>query len=281
MAGMGFVNEALARIKQQVVWWLLQRRAPIAGFSQDSLRRVKAYLSTNVQSQEVRQAPSLQRPRTYFPGLTTHAWHDSSQFAWTAQLEQASNAIKKELLTILTPGSLQLHHQGLTDTGQWSVYYLYQLGRKAEENCRRCPQTVEVINSISGLSCTGLIYFSVLTAGTHITPHCGPTNTRLRCHLGLVVPQECRIRVGSETRSWEAGKCLIFDDSFEHEVWNSNQQARIVLVVDVWHPDLTAAEVRALGQIMNMSTEARKFFKVTWKYRNLSMNDDTLAGLQQ
>jgi aspartate beta-hydroxylase len=274
MTRMTFVDEMPARLKKQVAWWLLRRRARTVGFGQDSLRRVEEYLDVSLQLQEPRYSHRLQRPRTYFPGLTAQSWHDPSHFAWTAQLEKACATIKRELFSISTPGYLQPHHQGLTDTGRWSVYYLYQLGRKVEENCRRCPQTAQVISAISDLTSTGLVYFSVLTEGTHITPHCGPTNTRLRCHLGLVVPQGCQIRVGSETRSWEEGKCLIFDDSFEHEVWNSDQQARVVLVVDVWHPDLTTAEVWALGQIMKMSTEARKFFKAVRKNRNHPPSDD-------
>jgi len=279
MTNMTFVDGVPARIKKQVAWWILQRRARALGFSQDNLRRVEAYLDMSLRLQEPRYVHQLQRPRAYFPGLTTQAWYEPSRFAWTAELEKAWVIIRQELLSIATPGQLQLHRQGLTNAGRWNVYYLYQLGRKVEENCRRCPQTAQVIDSIADLTSTGLVYFSVLTEGTHITPHCGPTNTRLRCHLGLVVPQGCRIRVGSETRSWEEGRCLMFDDSFEHEVWNSDQRARVVLVLDVWHPDLTTAEVWALGQIIKMSTEARKFFKAVRKNRNHFANDDNLSML--
>ena len=75
-------------------------------------------------------------------------------------------------------------------------------------------------------------------AGTHLAAHCGPSNFRLRCHLGLVVPSGVRIRVGDEVREWEAGKCLIFDDSFEHEVWHDGDEDRVVLICDLWHPDV-------------------------------------------
>jgi aspartyl/asparaginyl beta-hydroxylase (cupin superfamily) len=74
--------------------------------------------------------------------------------------------------------------------------------------------------------------------------HCGPTNARLRLHLGLVVPDGCSIRVGDEVRSWVEGRCLLFDDSFEHEVWNDADEERLVLIVDVWHPDLKTDDQR-------------------------------------
>ena len=84
----------------------------------------------------------------------------------------------------------------------------------------------------------GSAYFSRLAPGTHLNAHCGPTNARLRLHLGLVVPDGCSIRVGDEVRTWVEGRCLLFDDSFEHEVWNNATSERLVLIVDVWHPDL-------------------------------------------
>ena len=76
--------------------------------------------------------------------------------------------------------------------------------------------------------------------GVHVWPHCGPTNCRVRCHLGLVTPPGPRIRVGNETRAWEQGRFIIFDDSFEHEVWHDGESVRLVLIIDVWHPELSA-----------------------------------------
>ncbi len=46
------------------------------------------------------------------------------------------------------------------------------------------------------------------------------------------------MRVGNETRMWQEGRCLIFDDSWEHEVWNDSNSDRVVLLVNFWHPDL-------------------------------------------
>jgi hypothetical protein len=55
------------------------------------------------------------------------------------------------------------------------------------------------------------------------------------------------LRVGEKTRTWEEGKAIIFDDSYEHEVWNYSDCHRIVLVLDVWHPDLSPSKIAAIG----------------------------------
>jgi aspartate beta-hydroxylase len=94
---------------------------------------------------------------------------------------------------------------------------------------------------------TGLAYVSRMRAATHIQAHRGPTNLRVRCHLGIQVPDgDCAIRVGPQTRRWQDGRCLVFDDYFEHEAWNHTEQDRIVLIVDLWHPGLSATEVSLL-----------------------------------
>lgn len=234
------------------------------GFSPDSLDRVEEYLRGSFGLQVPNYTNPLQRPTHYFPGLRTRAWYDPDDFSWTAILENAYETIQREASGI-PPECFRTQHQGLGDAGEWNVYYLYYLGRKLEENCRRCPELTKIIESLPEVTSTGLVYFSMLTEGAHIAPHCGPLNTRLRCHLGVVVPQDCQIRVGTETRSWQEGKCLVFDDSFEHEVWNLAPKARTVLVVDFWHPDLTTAEIWALRQIMQISPEARRFAKTILK----------------
>jgi aspartyl/asparaginyl beta-hydroxylase (cupin superfamily) len=91
--------------------------------------------------------------------------------------------------------------------------------------------------------------FSLLKPGTHIRPHHGMLNTRLICHLPLIAPEGCALRVGAETRAWRAGEMLIFDDSFEHEAWNRGTETRIVLLFEVWRSELTADERAALTDI--------------------------------
>ena len=81
--------------------------------------------------------------------------------------------------------------------------------------------------------------FSRLAPGAHIVPHRGYEGYSgyvLRLHLGLDVPAGCGIRVGTETKGWQEGKCLVFDDSFEHEAWNRGDRTRTVLLCDFLNP---------------------------------------------
>ena len=95
-----------------------------------------------------------------------------------------------------------------------------------------------------------------MASGTHVFPHSGPSNLRLRAHLGLDVPEgntdisiaaasSSRIRVLNEYRDWKDGEMLIFDDSFDHEVWHFGPQnlTRLILIIDMWHPYLTETQI--------------------------------------
>ena len=246
------------RMKRAFAWSWIRNRAPKAGVEPADLDRFQHYLDYLHRVAEPPYTHPLQRPKGYFPGLTAKPWHEPAEFEWTWRLEEGHEAIKQEFLDVHSLGSFQAQPQRLADRGQWNVYHFYYQGLRMEENCRRCPRTTHIIDSIPGTGDAGLVYFSVLAPNSHVTPHCGPTNTRLRCHLGLVVPPGCQIRVGLERRSWEEGKCLLLDDSFEHEAWNSSGESRAVLILDFWHPELTAAEIWALARAHEMSTLARK-----------------------
>src|SRR3546814_10408720 len=66
--------------------------------------------------------------------------------------------------------------------------------------------------------------FSLLAPGKHIPPHTGVANTRLVCHLPLIVPDGCWFRVGAETREWKRGAAWVFDDKIEHEAANDSRR---------------------------------------------------------
>ena len=118
----------------------------------------------------------------------------------------------------------------------FSVAQLFARCRRDAANCSRFPQTAACISALAPFNevIFGSHFFSRLSPGTHLDAHCGPSNLRLRCHLGLVIPPGTKIRVGDETREWAAGQCLVFDDSYEHEVWHSGDSDRIVLICDMW-----------------------------------------------
>ncbi|MFM9967071.1 MAG: aspartyl/asparaginyl beta-hydroxylase domain-containing protein [Burkholderiales bacterium] len=186
-----------------------------------------------------------QRPAYYFPSLTARAWWPKEDFECVAYLERNALVIRRELEHVLADGDgFQPYVQPegkIHDSGDWDVLYLYFHGKTFAENQRRCPETARIISGIERRG--GMIYFSRLTPGTRIARHCGLTNVKLRCHLGLVVPDGCGLRVGDEGRTWEEGKCLVFDDSFEHEVWHDGSRDRVVLIVDFYHPELSVEEI--------------------------------------
>nr|XP_015833407.1 PREDICTED: aspartyl/asparaginyl beta-hydroxylase isoform X3 [Tribolium castaneum] len=167
-------------------------------------------------------------------------------------LEANWKQIRAEGVSVLSKdGHFQAESENLKDTGDWKQFELFARGHKNANNCRKCPLTCKIIESVpDAKGCRrGQTKFSVMHPGTHVWPHCGPTNCRLRVHLGLQVPANTFIRVAEKTRSWKEGEVLIFDDSFEHEVWHNGTSLRLVLIVDVWHPDLTPGEKRTLSPI--------------------------------
>jgi hypothetical protein len=205
--------------------------------------------------------PFLQQPTSfYFPGLPQTAFFDPADFPWAAALEAAFPAILAEAAAVLADRAGMAPYvqadparpkpwMDLLDDPRWSAFHLLKGGAPVAANAARCPATMAALAAppipvIAGRSPMAL--FSILAPGTHIKPHHGLLNTRLIVHLPLVVPPDCRLRVGNHVRSVEAGKLMIFDDSIEHEAWNDSDRVRVVLLFEIWRPELTAAERTAL-----------------------------------
>lgn len=182
-----------------------------------------------------------------YPELPSRPWFDPTQFPLARYLESNFAAIRAELLA-LDPARFHPESERIGRSGDWDVAFFYERGRRRSEVCDACPVTTRGIESHATMrTAAGLIYVSRMRAGTHIHPHRGPTNLRVRCHLGITVPGgDCAIRVGEETRRWQEGRCIVFDDHFEHEAFNHTGEDRIVLIVDLWHPSLSEPEVRLL-----------------------------------
>jgi aspartyl/asparaginyl beta-hydroxylase (cupin superfamily) len=168
---------------------------------------------------------------------------DSSEFAWARSLESAASLIRKELLTIL-PRQAELPNfqeisgdqQRLSQDDGWKTFFFYAYGVRADENCRRCPATTRVVESLPGMKTA---FFSILAPGKHIPAHRGRYKGVIRAHLGLVIPEpkeRCRIQVADQFAYWEEGRVLIFDDSYVHEVWNDTTGVRVVLFLDIVRP---------------------------------------------
>ena len=168
---------------------------------------------------------------------------DTDDFPWTEILEDNWDVIRDELDTVLEHReALPSFHDIAEDAStisqddRWKTFFFYGYGEKAEENCARCPRTTELIEQVPGMTTA---FFSILSPGKHIPAHRGPYKGVLRYHLGLKVPapaEKCRIRVADDVVHWEEGDSLIFDDTYNHEVWNETDGERAILFLDVKRP---------------------------------------------
>ncbi len=197
-----------------------------------------------------------QQPRFYFPHLSARPWHDDSP--WARALEENFAPIREEFRAV--ERHLRAHPQTyLVLDGKWSLFTLFRDGRKWQENCALCPLTTRVVEALP--LCHhghGVVYFSIMDPGTRIKAHCGLTNARIRHHLGIEVPGGAQLSVAGETRSWEEGRCLAFDDSFLHEVRHEGARRRVVLIVDTWHPELSAAEAEFVAEVQRLFYPPRR-----------------------
>jgi aspartate beta-hydroxylase len=222
----------------------------------------------------------FQEPRQYFfPGLPHIQFFARENFPWLDAVEAATDEIRAELTEVMKqsnafvpyvqgaenrPHNLQ---RGMLNNADWSAFYLWKNGEVVAENAARCPRTMAAlanvpISQISNRSPS--ILFSLLRPGAHIPAHNGFINTRLICHLPLIVPDKCRFRVGNETREWVEGKAWCFDDTIEHEAWNDSDQTRVILLFEIWRPELTMRECELVNAMFE-AIDARSGVKPVWE----------------
>ena len=165
------------------------------------------------------------------------------RFPWVAEVERNWTTIRDELLAVLEDREALPNFQDIskdqieiTDDDRWKTFFLYGYGFQAKLGVEMCPRTAALMRQIPGMTTA---MFSILSPRKHILDHRGPYKGVLRYHLGLIVPEDkaaCRIRVGDDIRHWEEGKSMVFDDTYNHEVWNDTDETRVVLFVDVLRP---------------------------------------------
>ena len=169
--------------------------------------------------------------------------HETGSFPWVASVEREWRVIRGELDRVLIRKAELPNVQDITadaaalsrDAG-WKTFPLVAYGIRSQPSIDLCPETWRIVRTIPGLTTA---MFSILDPGKHLPPHRGPYNGVLRLHLGLIVPEPSEwaaIRVGPERRHWQEGRALIFDDAYEHEVWNDTSGVRVVLFVDFEKP---------------------------------------------
>ena len=215
----------------------------------------------------------LQQPRLYyFPGLPQIEFFEPDQFPWLARLEAATADIAAEARAVLDEGRAfqpylkadpsrpQLNRGALFNNRDWSAFYLWEDGKLVAENAARCPRTMAAFEHVPLPRLEGRspkVRFSLMGPGAHIPPHTGILNTRLIGHLPLVVPSGCEFRVGNEVRPWREGEAWLFDDTIEHEAWNRSAQPRLILLFEIWRPELSEAERALVGAMLKGIDEYR------------------------
>lgn len=222
-----------------------------------------------------------QQPKIYyFPGLPQTQFFAREGFPWLTALEASWEDIRDECVEVMRdPTALRpyVEHAGdrpqgaskdsLVNNSNWSAFHLWKDGKIVAENARRCPKTLAALEDVPFTQMAGRspsVMFSVLRPGTRIPPHHGMVNTRLICHLPLIVPPQCGLRVGNETRGVVEGKAWVFDDTMEHEAWNLSDQMRVVLLFEVWRPELSHVE-RSLVRSMFSAIDQYQGPSSTWK----------------
>ncbi len=248
--------------------------------------RMSAAIAETITTANAEEAKRIERFRTnalrltrpfhsepthfHFPGLRELEFHPRQCFPWLERLESETEAIAAELNAVMAAERAELvpyvqyedhvpleQWRALNRNPDWTAIHLLRGGQEIEVNTRHCPQTVALLRTIAQPVIPGAspnAMFSLLAPNTAIPPHVGINNARLVCHLPLIVPDGCWFRVGAQTRDWHPGEAFVFDDTIEHEALNPTNDLRVVLIFDVWHPDLAPVECMAVAQVISADT---------------------------
>lgn len=230
-------------------------------YGSESIVRVEEMLETKTQQRH----PLQKGAKWVMPGISQQPWHDPYGHPELSPvvhaLEANHTSIKTELETAWTArrNAFSDYEHYLTRQQDWQALYLFRKGALVEESADTVPTAFKVLkeHAVDTEKICPLLecHFSTLLPGAAIAPHCDLWNFSINLHLAVDIPEGCGITVAGETRSWDEGKCLLFDYSFEHEAWNHGVRPRTCLLVDLWHPDTTVPERAALVALI---TEIRK-----------------------
>ena len=192
---------------------------------------------------------------------------DNNNFTFVKLLEDNWNSIYDELIEILRYRDLipsfheiSKEQYKISKGNKWKTFAFFSFGYKFSYNCAYAPNTVKLLECIPNLQSA---WFSAIAPGYHIPKHKGITRGILRGHLGLSIPKnskECFMDVGNNRIYWEQGKAVVFDDTFEHAVWNNTDQERIVLLFDFDRP------MKNTGRYIH--DKSMKIFRQTEAYKD-------------
>ncbi|GMI27003.1 hypothetical protein TrCOL_g6176 [Triparma columacea] len=159
-------------------------------------------------------------------------------------------------------GSGGSEHSGALHKGTWDWHSYVQNGVRKDGFKDLCPKTASAVDGLGTKLFTtpfSFAFFSTLHPNSSIQPHSSAMNLRLRVHLPLIVPGEWEdvekvgLECGGSRRVWEEGKAVVLDDSYVHRVWNNTEETRVVLLVDIWHPDVSGEERKSTEEMWDYS----------------------------
>lgn len=247
-----------AQAQQRFTEYMLTEIERIGVRNQGSPALAHAIALLTGQAQIHLQQPSM----FYYPGLPQRCFYERHEFGWVPALESAAARLREEYLALAEqPGAFAPYverstsrpapNNALLEDDSWGAAYLWR-GGSVTALGQQAPATLSALEAaelpyIAGRSPMAL--YSRLRPGTHIAPHHGLLNTRLICHLPLIAPEGCALRVGHETREWRFSEMLIFDDSIEHEAWNRGTADRTILLFEIWRPEIPADDRALLARL--------------------------------
>jgi len=231
------------------------RRAFVKKFGKKIVRKIAVFQS---RQSVVPDTPKIDND--YFPFL--------KQFTdnWKTIEAEARNVLKfREAI----PGFQEISpdQYRLATEQNWKTFVLFGFGQKLEKNASLAPETSKILESVPKLQTA---MFSILAPGYHIPAHKGVTKGILRSHIGLIIPKDqekCRIRVEDTITAWKPGEIFVFDDTYEHEVWNETDEERVILLFDFDRP------MKFWGRFLNKSF--LQIMKLTAFYQDPKKNLQT------
>lgn len=196
----------------------------------------------------------------HISGLTAKTFwdvvDDESAFPWARALEKKAHIVLEEFDEKLQKDqemfSADSAWQNQVMGDGWSAVRLQRLGVWNVENCREFPKTYELLKELDIPLAVRGVCFARQAPGSGVQPHSDGRNFILTSHFGLKIPPDCWLQVGKEKRGWKEGKLTILDTSFVHSTGNPSGEDRHVLIIDFWHPELTAAERAALEFVYDL-----------------------------
>jgi aspartyl/asparaginyl beta-hydroxylase (cupin superfamily) len=262
------IKSALAHARQK--WSEHQQKVEqrlLKAIPADLASPQRAKVERFISNRSRRTRPFHQEPSDFhYPGLPEIEFHDRATISELPSLEVHTDEIRSEFEALIAAEAAEMvpyiqypervplrQWRELNNSRDWTAIHLLQNGKRIEANAKHCPATMAAIAQmpqphIAGASPNAM--FSLLAPRTRIPPHTGVANTRLVCHLPLIVPPGCGFRVGASTWEWRVGEAFAFDDTIEHEAWNDSNQLRVVLIIDLWAPALSTEEREAIAAVI-------------------------------